>query len=92
MFFQNPFRSHSNSFCVQKFFHSGPQPRPGGYAHGQSDAIEGITHSVCTLEFELHRPLYEWSAPSASGDGIQEGWGANTGGGKAAIAIISHNG
>jgi len=30
------------------------------YAHGQSDAIEGITHSVCTLEFELHRPLYEW--------------------------------
>jgi len=30
------------------------------YAHGQSDAIEGITHSVCTLEFEDHRPLYEW--------------------------------
>lgn len=30
------------------------------YAHGQSDAIEGITHSVCTLEFESHRPLYEW--------------------------------
>ncbi len=30
------------------------------FAHGQSDAIEGITHSVCTLEFEDHRPLYEW--------------------------------
>ncbi len=30
------------------------------YAHGQSDAIEHITHSVCTLEFEDHRPLYDW--------------------------------
>jgi glutaminyl-tRNA synthetase len=30
------------------------------YAHGQSDAIESITHSICTLEFEDHRPLYEW--------------------------------
>ena len=30
------------------------------FAHGQSDAIEGITHSVCTLEFEDHRPLYDW--------------------------------
>ena len=30
------------------------------YAHGQSDAIEGITHSICTLEFENHRPLYDW--------------------------------
>lgn len=30
------------------------------FAHGQSDYIEGITHSVCTLEFEVHRPLYEW--------------------------------
>ncbi len=30
------------------------------WAHGQSDSIEGITHSVCTLEFEVHRPLYEW--------------------------------
>lgn len=30
------------------------------WAHGQSDAIEGITHSICTLEFEIHRPLYEW--------------------------------
>lgn len=30
------------------------------FAHGQSDAIEGVTHSLCTLEFEDHRPLYEW--------------------------------
>jgi glutaminyl-tRNA synthetase len=30
------------------------------YAHGQSDAIEHITHSICTLEFEDHRPLYDW--------------------------------
>ncbi len=30
------------------------------FAHGVSDAIEGITHSICTLEFEVHRPLYEW--------------------------------
>src|SRR4030081_1167006 len=46
-----------------------PHPRTGAtwsiypsydFAHGQSDAIEGITHSLCTLEFEDHRPLYEW--------------------------------
>lgn len=46
-----------------------PHPRTGDawciyptydFAHGQSDAIEGITHSLCTLEFEDHRPLYEW--------------------------------
>ena len=30
------------------------------FAHGQSDSIEGITHSICTLEFEVHRPLYDW--------------------------------
>ncbi|HSG67890.1 MAG TPA: glutamine--tRNA ligase/YqeY domain fusion protein [Bacteroidales bacterium] len=30
------------------------------YAHGQSDYLEGITHSICTLEFEIHRPLYDW--------------------------------
>jgi glutaminyl-tRNA synthetase len=44
-------------------------PRTGGrwcvyptydFAHGQSDAIEGVTHSICTLEFEAHRPLYDW--------------------------------
>jgi len=46
-----------------------PHPRTGAawkiypsydYAHGQSDAIEHITHSICTLEFEDHRPLYDW--------------------------------
>ncbi|MGV6806648.1 MAG: glutamine--tRNA ligase/YqeY domain fusion protein [bacterium] len=30
------------------------------FAHGQEDAIEGVTHSICTLEFEAHRPLYDW--------------------------------
>ena len=46
-----------------------PHPRTGDawciyptydFAHGQSDAIEGVTHSICTLEFEVHRPLYDW--------------------------------
>ena len=46
-----------------------PHPRTGDawciyptydMAHGQSDAIEGVTHSLCTLEFESHRPLYDW--------------------------------
>ena len=39
------------------------------YAHGQSDAIEGVTHSLCTLEFADHRPLYDWlleRVPAAS--------------------------
>lgn len=30
------------------------------FAHGQSDSIEGVTHSICTLEFDVHRPLYDW--------------------------------
>src|SRR5438132_551401 len=30
------------------------------WAHGQSDSIEGVTHSLCTLEYEDHRPLYDW--------------------------------
>jgi glutaminyl-tRNA synthetase len=34
------------------------------YAHSVSDAIEGITHSLCSLEFENHRPLYEWCVQS----------------------------
>ncbi len=34
------------------------------WAHGQSDSIEGITHSICTLEFENHRPLYDWFCQS----------------------------
>jgi glutaminyl-tRNA synthetase len=46
-----------------------PHPRTGDtwclyptydFAHGQTDALEGITHSLCTLEFEDHRPLYDW--------------------------------
>ncbi len=40
-----------NKWCIYPMY---------DYAHGQSDSIEGITHSVCTLEFEVHRPLYEW--------------------------------
>ena len=38
------------------------------WAHGESDYIEGITHSICTLEFEVHRPLYDWFV-----DQIREG-------------------
>ena len=30
------------------------------FAHGESDYFEGVTHSLCTLEFEVHRPLYDW--------------------------------
>ena len=37
------------------------------WAHGQSDAIEGITHSICTLEFEVHRPLYDWFVEQIGG-------------------------
>ena len=40
-----------NKWCIYPMY---------DYAHGQSDYIEGITHSICTLEFEVHRPLYEW--------------------------------
>lgn len=40
-----------NKWCIYPMY---------DYAHGQSDAIEGITHSLCTLEFENHRPLYNW--------------------------------
>ncbi len=36
------------------------------FAHGQSDAIEGVTHSLCTLEFEDHRPLYDWLVENLS--------------------------
>ncbi|MBT8151488.1 MAG: glutamine--tRNA ligase/YqeY domain fusion protein [Gammaproteobacteria bacterium] len=47
------FRHHrtANKWCVYPTY---------DFTHGQSDAIEGITHSICTLEFEDHRPLYEW--------------------------------
>ena len=37
------------------------------WAHGQSDAIEGVTHSICTLEFEVHRPLYNWFVEQIGG-------------------------
>ncbi|MBK7029589.1 MAG: glutamine--tRNA ligase/YqeY domain fusion protein [Bacteroidales bacterium] len=40
-----------NKWCIYPMY---------DYAHGQSDYLEGITHSICTLEFEIHRPLYEW--------------------------------
>ncbi len=39
------------------------------FAHGQSDAIEGVTHSLCSLEFENHRPLYEWLLDHIDGIG-----------------------
>ncbi|PWJ43067.1 glutamine--tRNA ligase/YqeY domain fusion protein [Sediminitomix flava] len=41
------------------------------YAHGQSDYIEGITNSICTLEFEVHRPLYEWFLEQIYDGGIK---------------------
>jgi len=40
-----------NDWCIYPMY---------DFAHGQSDSIEEITHSVCTLEFEVHRPLYDW--------------------------------
>jgi glutaminyl-tRNA synthetase len=40
-----------NDWCIYPMY---------DYAHGQCDFFEGITHSLCTLEFEIHRPLYEW--------------------------------
>jgi glutaminyl-tRNA synthetase len=40
-----------NSWCIYPMY---------DYAHGESDSIEKITHSICTLEFDVHRPLYDW--------------------------------
>ena len=40
-----------NKWCIYPMY---------DYAHGQSDSIENITHSICTLEFEVHRPIYDW--------------------------------
>ncbi len=48
------FKTHhrtGNKWCIYPMY---------DYTHGQSDYIEGITHSLCTLEFEVHRPLYDW--------------------------------
>lgn len=46
-----------NQWCIYPMY---------DYAHGQSDSIEGITHSICTLEFEVHRPLYDWFCKALS--------------------------
>jgi len=46
-----PHHRTANTWCIYPMY---------DFAHGQSDAIETITHSLCTLEFEHHRPLYEW--------------------------------
>lgn len=40
-----------NKWCIYPMY---------DYAHGQSDSLENITHSICTLEFDVHRPLYDW--------------------------------
>ena len=40
-----------NAWCIYPMY---------DFAHGQSDVIEGVTHSLCSLEFEIHRPLYDW--------------------------------
>ncbi|MCS6991587.1 MAG: glutamine--tRNA ligase/YqeY domain fusion protein [Chitinophagales bacterium] len=40
-----------NTWCIYPMY---------DFAHGQCDSLEGITHSICTMEFEVHRPLYEW--------------------------------
>jgi glutaminyl-tRNA synthetase len=48
-----------NKWCIYPMY---------DWAHGESDYLEGITHSICTLEFEVHRPLYDWFV-----DQIQEG-------------------
>lgn len=54
---------------MYRILHEPPHHRTGkqwciypmyDYAHGQSDSIEGVTHSLCSLEYENHRPLYEW--------------------------------
>lgn len=46
-----PHQRTGNKWCIYPMY---------DFAHGQSDSIEGITHSICTLEFEDHRPLYDW--------------------------------
>src|SRR6185295_15535200 len=46
-----PHHRTGNQWCIYPMY---------DFAHGQSDSIENITHSICTLEFEVHRPLYDW--------------------------------
>lgn len=48
---KEPHHRTGNTWCIYPMY---------DFAHGQSDSIEGITHSICTLEFENHRPLYNW--------------------------------
>ncbi len=48
---KQPHHRTGNKWCIYPMY---------DYAHGQSDYWEGITHSICTLEFEVHRPLYDW--------------------------------
>ncbi|HPI97972.1 MAG TPA: glutamine--tRNA ligase/YqeY domain fusion protein [Synergistales bacterium] len=54
------YQSHHNTgdkWCIYPMY---------DYAHGYEDAIEGVTHSICTLEFEDHRPLYDWFLDNVS--------------------------
>ena len=46
-----PHHRTGNNWCIYPMY---------DFAHGQSDSIEEITHSICTLEFDVHRPLYDW--------------------------------
>ena len=46
-----PHHRTGNTWCIYPMY---------DFTHGQSDYLEGITHSICTLEFEIHRPLYDW--------------------------------
>ncbi len=55
-----PHHRTGNDWCIYPMY---------DYAHGQSDYIEGITHSFCTLEFEVHRPLYNWFLDQIAGPG-----------------------
>ena len=56
-----------NKWCIYPMY---------DWAHGLGDSIEGITHSICTLEFENHRPLYDWFIDAINeGRGAQSPWG-----------------
>ncbi len=48
---KEPHYRTGNEWCIYPMY---------DYVHGQSDSYEGVTHSICTLEFEVHRPLYDW--------------------------------
>ena len=50
-----PHPPHRHKWCIYPTY---------DFAHGQCDSIERITHSICTLEFEVHRPLYDWFSNS----------------------------